>query len=138
MQFSAFYLIEARPELSERVPILSDPVLERHLLEPEMISKLEGGRSRWTKEDHTLTIKLLFLAQIKEYTPLSSDAVFERLFGSHRLSTSLFDRWWTIRRFEVNESAEGLYSELKRFRHLVDLTDNGARKRMAGLGVNTD
>ena len=49
-----------------------------------MISKLEGGRSRWTKEDHTLT----------------------------------------IRRFEVDESAEGLYSELKRFRHLVDLTDN--------------
>jgi hypothetical protein len=69
-------------------------------------------------------MKLLFLARVKEYVPLSSDAVFERVFGSSRLSIHMFDRWWTIRRLEETYNAEFLYPLLRQFFHLVDRTDN--------------
>jgi hypothetical protein len=124
MRYTAFYLIEARPELSERLATLKDLDLKELLLDPEMLSNEEGGRSAWLGEDHTLTIKLLFLAQVKEYEPLSSDAVFEEVFGSHRFSAQLFDRWWTIRRLVPTDNAESLHPLLRKFLHLVDRTDN--------------
>lgn len=124
MRYTAFYLIEARSELLERLATLKDPDLEDLLLDPEMLSNEEGGRSAWSDEDRTLTIKLLFLAQVREYEPLSSDAIFERVFGSPRLSAQLFDRWWTIRRLEQTDHAESLYPLLRQVLHLVDRTDN--------------
>jgi hypothetical protein len=94
------------------------------LLEPKMLSNQEGGRSFWSHDDHAATMKLLFLAQVKEYEPLSQDAEFERCFGSPRLSTELFDHWWTIRRLEVDDTAEGLSPLLRQFFHLVDRSEN--------------
>ncbi|HVK54640.1 MAG TPA: hypothetical protein VM532_06395 [Burkholderiales bacterium] len=69
-------------------------------------------------------MKILFLAQLKEYTPFSSDASFEAIFDSSRFNAEVFDRWWTIRRLMVDESAEGLYPILRQFSHLVDRTEN--------------
>jgi hypothetical protein len=124
MRYTAYYLIEHRPELRERLASLKELDLEDLLLEAELLSNEEGGKTIFLDNEHTLTIKLLFLARVKEYEPLSSDAMFERVFGSPRLSTDLFDRWWTIRRLEVTEDAESLYPMLRQFFHLVDQTDN--------------
>ena len=69
-------------------------------------------------------VKLLFLAQIKEYTPLSSDIAFAAAFDSPRLNEKVFDRWWTIRRLTEDDNAESLYPLLRQFYHLVDRTEN--------------
>ena len=41
-------------------------------------------------------------ASLRDYTPLADDAAFTCVLGSPHISVSLFDRWWTMRRFEVD------------------------------------
>jgi len=93
------------------------------LLEPELISHKEGGKTLWWKNDYIQKIKLVFLARIKEYTPLQPNQSFEALFGSARLSIQLFDRWWTIREL-YEESAESMDEFVEQFIHLVDASES--------------
>jgi hypothetical protein len=123
MRYTAFYLIEPRPSLRGRLAPLDDADFQDLLLEPVMLSKEQGGRTVWMREDYALTVKLVFLASLKQYDVLQSDTMFEELFGSARLNVQLFDRWWTIRELD-DESEESLYPLLAEYSHLVDQTDN--------------
>lgn len=118
MRYTVFYLIEARKALEESVNSNDVSDLPDLLLDPVMLSHEESD-SLWMAHDHAHLVKLLFLAQVKEYEPLRDDSAFEDLFGSTELSQELFDRWWTIRRLQLDDNADTLVPLLKQFAHLV-------------------
>ena len=89
-----------------------------------MLSNKEGGCTIWREADHTQTVKLLYLARVHEYTPLTDHATFEAVFGSPRISVNLFDRWWTIRRLMRDDDTASLRPLLKPFLDVVDPTGN--------------
>jgi hypothetical protein len=125
MQFQALYLIEPRPALRDQLRGRVEDNFAELLLEPVLLSNKEGRcHSAWRDEDHALTIKLIHLAQVREYTPVSNDKDFERVFGSPRLSEGLFDRWWTIRRLLLDDDTESMRPLLREFLPLVDRTGN--------------
>ena len=124
MQFEALYLIEPRPTLRDQLRGRVEEDFAELLLEPVLLSNKEGGCSSWRDEDHALTVKLIHLAQVREYTPVSNDGDFERVFGSPRLSVALFDRWWTIRRLSRDDDTESMRPLLRQFLPHVDRTGN--------------
>ena len=62
------------------------------LLVEFIIESPEGGRTAWASEDYERRAKILALLHLKS---LTSDAIFDE-----PVSTSFFDRWWTIRSVE--------------------------------------
>ena len=71
-----------------------------------IVSRDFGDRSPWRELELTLAVKLLYLARLREYEPLSLDAEAERVLGSAAVSEATFDRWWAIRRIEFDASEE--------------------------------
>src|SRR3954447_22434105 len=108
MRFYAQYLIEPRPELAAWLCGRVEPDLADILLEPAVLVNPEGGRSVWMPQDHALTVKLVYLASLRQYTPLETDAGFEAALGSTRISVGLFDRWWTLRLLPGSDNTEDL------------------------------
>lgn len=122
--YDAFFLIEPRPALRERLVGRTDPDLAELLEQPVLIRKRENTGSAWRHNERLAQVKLLFLASVAEYTPLNDPAEFELVFGSTRLSEALFDRWWIARRFVVDEDWESLEARLRAQVNRVDATDN--------------
>ncbi len=111
-RYEAFYLVEPRPELAERLRDCVAPELADLLMEPLLYRRQENTGSNWLAAERLLQVKLLFLADLRQYTPLAEDAGFTRVFGSAQISMALFDRWWTARRFQVEEELETLEERL--------------------------
>jgi hypothetical protein len=111
--FDAFFLIEPRPALAERLAGRTDPDLAALLMQPTLIRKKEVSGSEWPHADRLAQVKLLYLASIADYTPLDAPDEFESLLGSARFSGALFDRWWVVRRLEVDEDWEELEAMLR-------------------------
>src|SRR5436305_1618433 len=101
-----FFLIEPRSNLVSHLRGKTEPDFIDILSEPVLIRSREGCRASEIKGYREAKVKLLFLARLREYDPLSSDAEAARLLGDDRISTGLFDRWWTIREFGLEEDAE--------------------------------
>jgi hypothetical protein len=99
--YDALYLVEPLPALAEHVRGRVDPDLVEVLLEPRLFRQREGGNSDWLHADREAAAKLLFLASLREYAPQSSE--FAAVFGSAVVSVALFDRWFHLRRFEVDQ-----------------------------------
>ncbi|BDE73392.1 hypothetical protein HQS1_45160 [Delftia lacustris] len=53
-----------------------------------------------------MTVKLLYLARVREYEFLSSSPDARRVLGSDDITTQVFDRWWTIREMPWEEPSE--------------------------------
>ena len=68
--------------------------------------------------------KLMFVARLREYTPLSDDADAMRVLGSAQVSATLFDQWWSIRRLYMEESQDELEGYLAAVRDKIALTGN--------------
>jgi hypothetical protein len=117
----------------------TEPDIADILLEPVLIRNREGGQTVWMPDNYANKIKLLYLARLREYTPLAADEDAERLLRSSRVSTSVFDRWWSIRRLEVENDTEELVHFLKRVQDKVDPPNDeyvaGWLERVSG-GVN--
>jgi hypothetical protein len=109
VRYYAQYLIEPRTELASWLLGRVDSDLADILLEPVVLMNPEGGRSVWNSADHALTVKIVYLASLCQYTPLESDAGFESAFGSSRISLELFDRWWTLRLLPGSDRTETLW-----------------------------
>jgi hypothetical protein len=90
MQHTQYYLIEPRPDAASRLRVRDHPYFADLLLEPVLISSSRGGRSAWQAEDHTLRIKLLYLATIRE--TLRSDEDAREWLGSDGVSTAVAAR----------------------------------------------
>jgi len=100
------YLVEPLPALAERLRHHTDPGLAELLLEQRLFRRRAGGNSDWMHADGEAAAKLLFLASLREYTPLDQPAGFIAAFGSACVSVAVFDRWFRVRRFEVDNELE--------------------------------
>ncbi len=107
-RIQAHYLIEPRPEFAEWLQDRTDSDFAQILLETVLIHNEEGGLTTWGNESQATKIKLLYLARMREYTPLTSTEDAMRILGSDRVSTTVFDKWWMIRRVDDKEDAQDL------------------------------
>lgn len=126
MTYHAFYLIDPRPELIDHLRKQTDADLACILTEPVLIRNREADRSDWTAEEHTLAVKLLFLARLRGYLPLRSDEDARRLLGSDRIDVELFDRWWLIQRLVLEEDTDQMVTFLRPVLDKVVATGNDA------------
>jgi hypothetical protein len=121
-----YYLIEARPEAVAHFRECGDQDFAELLLEPILISNTEGGISAWRSEDNVLRVKLLYLATIRtQYDPCATDEDACRWFGSDRVSSAVFDRWWTIRTPALEGSDDELAVSLEGMKDRILPTGNG-------------
>lgn len=107
MGFTAVYLIESLPVLAAFLAArVSDAVLLELLLRPVVLANHEGGKTDWKAEDNTEYVKIVFLASLHDYTPLVSDEGFAAVFGTDELTVELFNRWWSIRRLDIDNDTD--------------------------------
>src|SRR5262249_38694817 len=116
--------IEPRPQLAQHLRGRTEPDFADILLESVLIPNREGDRIVWTAASHATRLKLLYLARLREHTPLASAPDAERVLGSARVSATLFDRWWTIRRREVENDREELVCSLRPVQGKIDPPDD--------------
>jgi hypothetical protein len=107
MGFTALYVIEALPALSVFLSArLSDEVLLGLLLQPRVLANREGGKTTWTEADNTTLVKLFFLASLHDYDTTVTDEGFREVFETDQLTEDMFDRWWSIRRLEIDNDTD--------------------------------
>jgi hypothetical protein len=102
------YLIEPRHELTAWLHDRVDSELADLLRQPAVLSNKEADRSDWTDQAHVEAVKLVYVASLRQYSGLETDAEFEAALGSPRISVSLFDQWRTIKRLEFDGSIDEL------------------------------
>jgi hypothetical protein len=111
--YDALYLVEPLPALADRLRQSDDAGLADLLLEPRLYRQREGGNSDWLFADREEVAKLLFLASLREYSPLDGPAGFAAVFGEACVSAAVFDRWFRLRRFMVEDDLATLEVRLR-------------------------
>lgn len=87
----------------------------------------------WRLFDIAVAIKLMYLAQLREYGPLQSDEGAQTILGSNRVSVDLFDRWWTIRKLEFGGPTEDKQELLGLMLDKIEPTGNGVVDCWVGM-----
>jgi hypothetical protein len=118
----ALYLVEPLPALSDRLRGWGDDDFAAVLLDPRLFRRVEVSGSAWLHDDRLVQAKLLFLASLREYTPLGEAAGFAAVFGSPVISVEVFDRWFRVRRFEVDQEMDVLEARLRECPLPVEIT----------------
>jgi hypothetical protein len=112
VRHTIYFLIEpkdeARAHFASTIRDFADVLLEQTLVSREF-----ADRSPWREPELALAVKLLYLARLREYDPLSSDADATRILGSASITAETFDRWWSIRRPDDVETSEEMQEYLK-------------------------
>ena len=125
MQHTVYFLVEPNAEALREFPIHVDTGMTEILLEPLLTSRTFGDRSPWRVEEVELAVKLIYVARMREYTPISEDSVAKRVLGSDEVSIQLFDRWWSVRRLYMEEGrSEEMEDYLVSAVHKVKPTGN--------------
>ncbi|WP_018604815.1 hypothetical protein [Uliginosibacterium gangwonense] len=124
MRYKAYYIVTAKPELIEQLNGHADRGFAAVLTETVLLENEEGGRTAWGANEHTLQMKLLWLASLREYTPLSNDEDALALLGSASISTQMFDRWWIMQRLGVEDTASALAEYLPAVAQKIEQTGN--------------
>jgi hypothetical protein len=132
-EHSVYYLVQPRPALEPRISSRVDPALQRRLLEPVLLGNTEPPGSQWAEDDYAAAVKLTFLAALHQYDETRSDDEFAQVFGSHRLTPSLFDRWWTLQRIPFGGWLKNSMPMLEEHLHNIEKSGN----TMVDLWVNS-
>lgn len=118
MRYEAFYVIRPAAALQEYLQ-QADPDMAAFLDRPLLWTKKEGGITVWTDEESLAQSKLLFLLNLwSEYVigagaDESLKTLLEELLEAPPFDETLFDRWWTIDRFDgIDGSFEEAESHL--------------------------
>lgn len=121
----AYYLIQPRTGLAEWLRPRVEPEVVELLTERQLVANDEFvGRTSWRDDENALRVKLLFVAGLRDLIPLKDDNSCEAILGSREISASLFDRWWTVERFELEANVDDYMAELTRSLPSVPLTGN--------------
>ncbi len=121
---SVFYLVRPRPALEPRIASRVSPALQRVLLQPVLLGNSEAPGAQWAEEDYAAAVKLTFLAALHQYDETRSDDAYAHVFGAHRLTPALFDRWWTIERIPFGGWLKNLQPMLHDRLHNVEKSGN--------------
>lgn len=125
MQRLAYFLIEPRPGSERELAERAGRVLSEFLLAPYLTTRCFADRSAWRLFDLAVAIKLIYVAQVRQYGPLQSDEGAQTILGSDRVSVELFDRWWTIRKLEFGGPTEEKQELLGLMLDKIEATGNG-------------
>ncbi len=125
MQRLAYFLIEPKPHAPRELTESAGKVLSEFLLTPYLTTRCFADRSAWRLFDIAVAIKLMYLAQLREYGPLQTDEGARAILGSDRVSAALFDQWWTIRKLEFGGPTEDKQALLGQWLDKVEPTGNG-------------
>jgi hypothetical protein len=102
-----YYLIEPTPPLITRLQSALEESFASVLLERLVVAKSHQSSLNTVLEQANITeIKLAFLARLLIDRVWDFATQFEDLFGSQELSTSLFDRWWTLSEIECESFSD--------------------------------
>ncbi len=105
MEHTVYYLIEPNVDAFRQFSARIDSEYSGLVLEPWLTSRQYADLSAWHMADIEVAIKLLYLARLREYEFLNTDAQAIHALGSDAISEAVFDRWWIVRRLYLNEGA---------------------------------
>jgi hypothetical protein len=101
MLINGYYIIEPTATLKEKLTLL-DPDLAELISESVFWDYHRVGHVHGNTGDDIAEVKLLFLANLmSEYL---SGGSYQELLGTSCISLEVFDKWWTIKRYLVDES----------------------------------
>jgi hypothetical protein len=124
-QTSGYYAINPRPEFADWLLKRTDADMVELLIEPKLVEHDEViGKTSWRSRENILRVKILFLAGLRDLTPISDAAGCKSILGSSEISESLFDRWWTIQYLELECNVNEYLGELTRALDSVPPTGN--------------
>ncbi|RKI42230.1 hypothetical protein D7Y27_17055 [Corallococcus sp. AB004] len=110
MLHEAYYLIRPKPAVLAQAAALGLRDI-KWLMEPQLWNKGEPDRSPWSRDDHLMQMKLLFLAWLRsEY---GGQPEYKQLFGALPLSVESFDQGWFVERFYFPEPVSEIEKALK-------------------------
>jgi hypothetical protein len=95
MRYTAYYIIRSRPELVAKLADTQYADLET-LVGPLLWTHEQGGRSTFTKQDHIIAVKRLYVEYIRNVVP-GPEAVG---VGELLACEEPFDKWWTLEVFD--------------------------------------
>ncbi len=125
MEHTVYYLIEPNVDAFRQFSARIDSEYSGLVLEPWLTSRQYADISAWHMADIELAVKLLYLARLREYEFLNTEAQAIHALGSDAISEAVFDHWWTVRRLYLNEGAsEQLESFLGQMIEKVTPTGN--------------
>jgi hypothetical protein len=116
MTFDTYYCIRPTTQLLEKLRAGPSDV-ETWLGQPELWKNVEYDGA-WLPEHHIMQIKLLFLMNFRQtYISHSKDdeikTFLESLLDPLLVSAEVFDKWWKIERFELDENAPEIENSLE-------------------------
>lgn len=118
MKYESFYFIRPAQALKDRLRQV-DPDIADLMSEPHLWTKQEGGITVSTENDYIAEVKLMYLLNLwSEYVlnvgeDKSLKLFLEEIMGHPPFNKELFDRWWTVERFEgFDESFEEIAERL--------------------------
>jgi hypothetical protein len=98
---NGYYVIDQTATLKEKLTLL-DPDLAELLSETVFWDYHRVGDIHGNIGDDIAEVKLLFLANLmSDY--LSKD-LYQELLGTSCISLEVFDKWWTVKRYLIDES----------------------------------
>ncbi len=124
MRHTAYFVIEPRSEALRSFPEVLSQEFTEVLSERVLVSREYADRSSWRQAELQQAVKLLFVARVREYEPLSSDAIAEQVLGSAAVSVEVFDRWWSIRLLSFEGRTEEMHEYLVAVAGKVEPTGN--------------
>jgi hypothetical protein len=109
MKHTAHYIIRANPELKDRLAGTDYADLET-LIGPILWTHEQGGRSSFTRQDHIVAVKRLYVEYVRSIVPGAEAVVVADLLSDD----APFDRWWSIEVFSgINNTVEEVARELE-------------------------
>lgn len=95
MRYTAYYIIRSRPALVAKLAGTEYADLEA-LVGPVLWTHEQGGRSTFTKQDHIVAVKRLYVEYIRNVIPGPRAAIVGDLLAYE----GPFDKWWTLEVFD--------------------------------------
>ncbi|TGO02257.1 hypothetical protein PN36_27760 [Candidatus Thiomargarita nelsonii] len=122
MKKIVFYIIKPKAILVNKVREINETI-GKLLTEVTSWQDEEVTHSGWTNNDYIVAVKLVYLAYLYEDLKDEPDAHF--LFNSRAIRVELFDKWWSIERYELSDNIREAEHSLDRLtKKNVQLTGN--------------
>ncbi|MEK8018127.1 MAG: hypothetical protein VSS75_014735 [Candidatus Parabeggiatoa sp.] len=124
MKKIVFYVIKPKAILVDRTKTL-DETIGKPLTEVTTWLDEEMTHSGWSDNDYIVAVKLIYLAYL--YEDFKDEPETQFLFNGGAIRFELFDKWWSIERFELSDNITEAEHSLERLtKEKIQLTGNSA------------
>ena len=122
MKKIVFYVVKPKAILVDRARTL-DETIGRFLTEVTTWLDEEITHSGWSHDDYIVAVKLIYLAYL--YEDFKDEPETQFLFNGGSICFELFDKWWLIERYELNDNIREAEHSLERLtKEKLQLTGN--------------